>query len=493
MVLKKDKLVYLAGTFATAIVCGLWSLGLFYEWGSDFGLYYAGAYFLDNDYRLYQEFFDHKGPCYYIFIKFISFFIGWGFQHSAVVLFSSVFIFYIAFIYILIKEGVKGRLFLICISLSLLFLHIQSTNASIAFFLSALLITSLYFLVRGKGAKGFLISVFFYSLAIYTRIDTLIFFPVFLIGGYRNLSLRGIQNKLFTFIALAIPGITLMLMATYLNFSISQFYLANIEFNNWYGSKSLGAWLYRPFHLGLLLQSMILIPFITLGNQKYSYLIIYKEFKDHGLKLGLEKYYTQVILLLILMLSIVGLLIAGSDKDYYALILMAPLLFLIALGARDVFNGTISGSVFMLIVLYSTVLLIYPYVKKLKDNPECLSDHFCTASPLSLYEEDLLSISGYKDYAIVGGRGWTYLYLDRKPNRTINDWWIYYRNEAFLTPELLEQSEDLLSKSEGFPIYIDNDLLSNLSKRTPEFHKLLSRASFQERFQRYSLYKLKGG
>ena len=36
---------------------------------SDYGAYYAYGMFINEDYSLYNQAFDHKGPAYYYFIK----------------------------------------------------------------------------------------------------------------------------------------------------------------------------------------------------------------------------------------------------------------------------------------------------------------------------------------------------------------------------------------------------------------------------------------
>ena len=44
-----------------------WALSLDLNWSTDFGVYYTGASFFSDNYRLYLEHFDHKGPAYYAF------------------------------------------------------------------------------------------------------------------------------------------------------------------------------------------------------------------------------------------------------------------------------------------------------------------------------------------------------------------------------------------------------------------------------------------
>ena len=55
-----------------------WALSLDLNWSTDFGVYYTGSSFFSDDYRLYLEHFDHKGPAYYAFLNVVGNIIGFG-------------------------------------------------------------------------------------------------------------------------------------------------------------------------------------------------------------------------------------------------------------------------------------------------------------------------------------------------------------------------------------------------------------------------------
>ena len=59
-----------------------WAFKELSTFGSDFGSYYANARFMSNDYKLYDQIFDHKGPFYFFILRKISLISGWGFYNS---------------------------------------------------------------------------------------------------------------------------------------------------------------------------------------------------------------------------------------------------------------------------------------------------------------------------------------------------------------------------------------------------------------------------
>ena len=45
----------------------LWAFHELSQLGTDFGAYYTSARYLDKNYTLYNQIFDHKGPTYFYF------------------------------------------------------------------------------------------------------------------------------------------------------------------------------------------------------------------------------------------------------------------------------------------------------------------------------------------------------------------------------------------------------------------------------------------
>ena len=146
---------------------------------SDYGVYYANAMFLSDEYKLYDEAFDHKGPVFYLFIIVVSKIFGWGNYSTFLPILISSLLFLLSFLFFLknIKINNKNKIFLLSFASIACFFN-QYGNASIVFFTSSLILFYLSFLIKFNNLrtiKYYFFSVLFLSLAILTRFDFIIF------------------------------------------------------------------------------------------------------------------------------------------------------------------------------------------------------------------------------------------------------------------------------------------------------------------------------
>ena len=128
----------------------LWSLLLFLYWSYDYGLYYNQGVNLSEDFKIYSNFFDTKGPVYFYFINIISKVIGVGKIQSYITL--SLTVFYsldLCIIYLVkkLKKIFSSSFFLISI------LHQQNINISIVLFQASLQIMSFIFFLNNTERK----------------------------------------------------------------------------------------------------------------------------------------------------------------------------------------------------------------------------------------------------------------------------------------------------------------------------------------------------
>ena len=86
----------------------LWSLLLFFYWSYDYGLYYNQGVNLSEDFKIYLNFFDTKGPVYFYFINIISKAIGIGKLQSYITLSLTVFLFFGSIYYIVSQKTQKN-------------------------------------------------------------------------------------------------------------------------------------------------------------------------------------------------------------------------------------------------------------------------------------------------------------------------------------------------------------------------------------------------
>mgnify|MGYP000929575524 FL=1 len=138
----------------------LWSLCLFQYWSTDFGVYYLIGSSLDENHRLFKDFFDHKGPFYYFFINIISKIIGFGIYQAYITLALTFFIFLLS-VQFAIKQSNKNYFFLL-LFLSLSMMHTQNANISIQLFQSAIILLSFTFLFQFiEKKREFLLHISF--------------------------------------------------------------------------------------------------------------------------------------------------------------------------------------------------------------------------------------------------------------------------------------------------------------------------------------------
>ena len=272
--------IFLIIIFVTAI----WSASILTEWGTDYGIYYTGSYFLSDNYRLYQEYFDHKGPLYYLFLQIIGYFIGWGHWQAYLSLFLTMLFFYLPVFCILVSERLKPMSLFAGTLLSLCLLYGQPTNASISFFQSGFLLTSFWLLVKHcKSSIKINISFFLFVCAILTRIDSIIYLPVYLFAlvfvSY-PCTIILYTKKLFIWVFIFI--ITFWVLSYYFNYSLNNYFEHNIEFNTWYRENNISyssslfykfnKFIIRPESYQLFTSSLIIIPlFIFMPQLKSSF------------------------------------------------------------------------------------------------------------------------------------------------------------------------------------------------------------------------------
>jgi hypothetical protein len=490
------KTIYIIFTLSVIL---LWGVNLFKEWGTDFGSIYASSYFIDDNYQLYKDVFSHKGPLYFLFIQALGGVIGWGVWQAYVTLVITSLTFYLSIIYILSKRVLNNKLFIIILSISLLLLYKQGTNLAYSLFQGGFLLLSFYYLMESiatidkNRTTEYVISVSLFVCAVLVRIDVLIYAPAYLVA----IIFSSINRQSYLFILQRILTGLFILIALYManqiyfGYNIYEFYQHNIEFNSYYASTSLLAYIFRPLHFSILMNSGVIVLFLIVLLFKYDSIIkkyesssIYAVFKTHNGQI----YITSI---LIVLLGIILWIVSNSDKNYHVFIVAIPLLFFVSYWGKVVNN--ISDKLIFVsapIILYMLMLTISVGVKHVLKDKNCLTDIYCSESSIFLYRKTINNISTKDSATIIGGGGWPYLFADTKPERAINDWWIYYRKEAFVTKYLLEAHNKLLNQPAGYEFWIDNGMLDS-SERSDYFYEILDKSELVENEGKYSRYRIK--
>jgi hypothetical protein len=215
-----------------------------------------------------------------------------------------------------------------------------------------------------------------------------------------------------------------------------------------------------------------------------------------NLKKIIQKKKTKIIMsfntyaLMIVFFGTTGWLFTSSDKNFHLLILVVPLLFFYLINFRFFSLG--QSSFIILASGYCLITILYLPMYKLHKNPECLYSPFCASSNVNKYLDSVNFLRNlpYEEVTIVGGRGWTYFYSDKKPSRSANDWWLYYHDNSYINSNLIKQHKNLLRMPSGYSFLIDNNLLDKDNKNQL-LNELLSKAQLINRQFKYSVLQIR--
>ena len=373
-----------------------WSVKLDREWSTDYGVYYSGSAFFSEDYQLYKEHFDHKGPGYYAFLYIIGQIIGFGPLQAIISLFFTSTIFIISILVIAEKYIRDKRLILLLILSVGAVLFYQTTNTSIAFFQGASLLWSFHFLYRQRNngrIEDLILSILFWVIAFFIRVDAVVFLPMFLFA-------KPIINKWWQHFGLSMVlgfGIILILhifFATLFGYTWNEFYQTNIVFNKIHGSVRGGElhylW-YRPESYKLLLYSGL--PFLLL-------LVICSQ-----KKLG-------TFGLVVSGLGLLGFVLTNNDRVHHLLIFIIPLFFSTTLLLADFNKLEKPVFVFLLCILAYPNLLMAVNLIGLR--ADIRDDIFLSMKS----ENDKIIVDEMKELKTgiyLGERAWYYLFSNTKP------------------------------------------------------------------------------
>lgn len=501
MTLFNQRLIYVLTSLFVILILAIWSSSILTEWGVDYGVYYAGSYFLDENYRIYKEFFTHKGPLYYLFIKTIGNFIGWGQWQAYFSLLLTMLVFYIPIIFILISERVAPLKFISGVLISICLLYNQNTNSCISFFQYGFLIISFWLLIKKKTISTFIIAFFFLICAILTRIDAIIYLPVYIIVLIFSDYINNYKEylKIF-FISILIATSSFYIIMNLFEFNLNQYLVHNLEFNNWYKNKYtdnkssiyiLAKYLIRPQSFSIFTGSLFIIPFIILLTQFTSSLkeLFYfsknflKEFKSYN-PITTNGYITIIVIL-----GLIGWFLTISDTNFHLMMVLVPLLFFYLM---NIYCFNIKQN--LIVILFSSYcvlsILIIPVYKIYKDT-ECLISVYCKSSVMSKYSDTILALEDINNESIniIGGEGWIYFFSNLKPNHAINDVWFYNFNNSFLTKELINQHNNLLNMPQGKIFLIANSYLNKTHNKY--LIEILKKSVLIESQSNFSIFQIK--
>lgn len=498
------------------------------NWETDFGSYYALSMFLDENNILYEGMFSHSGPFYFVFIKIINLFTGWGWR-SSIITYAIIYFLYFLVVYFKcskLKLNFKETFLVIFLLIS--YQKYFGTNVCLQNFFNILLILfSTYLLLFIKNnfkKKNFFIAVSFLSLLILTRIDGLLYSSIIIVTYLFYLFENKINFKVVLKDIFFSLGIFFLIFLTFkftLGFTFKSYLTHNVLFNLDYS---------------LLFDTMNNFQFyLNLTPKKLTMLIIFLYIttisllkKEQLLKFNL---YSCLILLLVFLFSLYLLEININYFYYINYILIFLILFKIVLKDKlfvafffSIFLYFVSISIFnysgsyklyhtamlhpsYLFITSSLILLIkninLKYIKyfflfliiffisdqykkhfKFIKNEIVKSNNFSFQNSYKnfyyfsnkIYDNEIVQLKQKENLKIICGRGWINVFSNKKVNGNIYDWW-YFIGVNFKTEYFDNDYRSFVEKDLGEKFIIDKGCVENKNNSSVELKYILNNSA----------------
>jgi len=445
MILKNEFSLYLIFSLLIAI---FWSIGIFSTWSTDYSVYYGASMFISDDYKLYENHFAHKGPAYYFFTNIIGKIFGWGGKKIALPILVTVFLYLISG-YLLFKSFVPNKKFIFILFISLVStLSYQNFNATISYFQFSNLFFSLTFLIlsfKRKSIFYLFLAIIFFNLAYLTRLDAVVFAPLFIISIYyfnKN------SYKVLNFIAfILISYLINIFFSDYYDYSFSLFFEHNYLFNKWFRDHHFAlnplTFLHRVNNLKIFLASGLGVLFFILVSNIKNYKLFKINIKDI-LKFKKNKYLikskNKPEIIFLFMASVIFLFIwlySASDKTYHGLPLQSGILLLITslfINKKIKFSNFYVTPLALLIIYSLFATSLKPALHFLSD-VNCIEKLSCKGLNNRISNSTMSDLLKVEKAAIIDGDGWAFILSGTPPMLSINNWipyeTVYYETVAW--------------------------------------------------------------
>ncbi len=469
-----------------------------YNWETDYGHHYYISMFNDKFTNLYQNFHFHKGPISIFILDALGLIIGHGWKQSIVSYAIIIFLFFSINFLTILKNSRNIIYVLLSTIFMLTFFRSQGSNIFHDLVVNIFLLSSMYFFLNyliNENKKDILYFSLFYTAAILTRIDTLIysipFFLSLLIIFNKKKKIKDLNFKFF----LQNTGIfcfIFFLLSIIYNFSFEDFLLNNIYFNIEYSKdfqsyKNL-SYLYHLLPNKIILFIIILksifylsdlfskkkiyrstlflvsiIQFILFFFKLDNFLLFFssfileailitflflKEKENHNLKLLFTSY--------MLCTSIFIYLKAGSFKLNHVFFLYAGFFYFYCFFTRHLFTQKLKfKKILILILVILSLDQCYKIFNSIK-NPITRNDNLSFGYGISnlFYNKNVIEnnelIKKINEYnaPILCDRSWPHIFNERESIGFMFDWWMFDKNKISINKKYFEKLyDDILSKN----------------------------------------------
>jgi len=432
--------------------------------GSDFYGYFFGARLLNNqNYFLYQEHFDHKGPFFYFFLKILTEL----FDKMQLSIFWSQYLVIVTIIFlyltslkkitdILIKMPFDRIIFCLLAASSLYLIDLIAINA---IFVATLITFGYVFFFLTKNQilsknhfsfhKYLLLANVFFFLAFLVRVDAIIHLVLFNI-----LILISLKNKIYFYLISFITFFIVFLsLSIFFHFSFYEFYNSNIIFNFFYQSRQeLVYFFYRPNLLNAFWMTGYFFFFL--------FILFHLNFSE--LKKNLISKYISIQLIL----SFLLLYFTKYDKNYFILILLPSTFvfccfFFKAITIKKKFFLKYFLLLYLILINVWSLEFMYKIIKSnmyefffVKKGHELAYTHNIVEGMQKTYlfikENNLNDI-----YIVCSEAQDNYFYNIKNPKVTLNAW--LYTPPGFLHKNFIDHYNELINKPSGFIFFVQRN------------------------------------
>ena len=429
--------------------------------GSDYTFYFVTSDFLGDNRIIYNDFFTHKGPIYFIFLYLIKYIFGSSYLGYHIGFILTIFLFGIVFHSTVKIKSNKFLGLILSMSIFTSLFFFQSSNSSIQFFTLAFLLLFIFNLekyVKDQKTFHLILSSIFLSISILTRVDSLVFLFIPFILFFK---IEKQKKVLYSIIQVIIPVTIYYILKLILDFSTIDFYNHNLEFNYLYG-KGDSSFLELTKRLVYREQTFILL--CATGSILY----IQKVFK-----------FETSIKLLFLLLSFFLFVSTLSDKDYHILILLVPFFYFISqyIKTND-FRFIIISILCSFFVIISSFGRILKYQK--------LSNSLKDDSRLEILLDNDLNENSF----IIGGQPYINFFIKNLKHQSTNNSWFYSNTPRFNKNKgvIRDHFKSLKDKN---PFYLNKNLYDDYSQNEPIMEILENSVIVDEIGDFYKLKKVK--
>ena len=388
---------------------------------SDYGAYYASSMFFADDYSLYNEAFDHKGPAYYLFIKVIGDLFGWGSYYLFLPFYFTV-LFFLLSIFFFLKTFLKNndKIFILSFA-AIATLSFQSGNGSLVFFQIACILFHMSFLIKFVNTNifyNYIFSIIFFLFAVFTRIDGLIF--MLLILFHIMFLINDLKVKIYCLITVSIlTYILYAFFSNYFNFDLNMFLNSNVIFNFIYQDNYTAGFFshfHKPESVKIFFGFGLGVLFLILLNKFLSYV------KFKNLKTLYKNLHPKFIIAFISSFFLIFIfLLPKTEQAHYVINLQVGCLILCSIIMGSIVDNrkSVMLPIFLVFLYGNLATSMLPTYKFLK-NFGCLDSLECQS--LVNIKEIVEDASNYDKVNIVYGNGWINILSNKSPSISILNW-----------------------------------------------------------------------